>query len=185
MFNSLRITITSPDKVFKHTALDDNAIKIGRSLRCDFSVPLEDLSREHCLFEMDGEKYFITDLGSSNGVWVNDERIPAHEKTLITPDDVVILSNLYTFNINPVEIKTRSDVVIKQDAVVKKVNPETATVSFQLEYPDEKVQLKKQKISRTRTHAIEAEDGKTFEGAKMLVGFLIVMGFITYYFLEN
>lgn len=54
---------------------------IGRSSKCDVVVTHEGLSREHCLVEViDGDVY-VTDLGSANGVLINEERIPAHQPT--------------------------------------------------------------------------------------------------------
>lgn len=55
---------------------------IGRSNKSDFMVLDEALSRQHCLIELDNGEFYITDLGSSNGVFIDGNRIPAHTRTL-------------------------------------------------------------------------------------------------------
>lgn len=54
---------------------------IGRSARCDVVIPNEGLSREHCLVEIESGEIFITDLGSANGVLIDEERITPNQKT--------------------------------------------------------------------------------------------------------
>lgn len=54
---------------------------IGRSNKCDLVVSHEGISRQHLQFEISGGEIFITDLGSTNGVLVDGERIPPHVRT--------------------------------------------------------------------------------------------------------
>lgn len=54
---------------------------IGRREDCDFRIPLGDISRKHCRLINDGEVLKVQDLGSSNGTFVNGQRIQEHELT--------------------------------------------------------------------------------------------------------
>lgn len=54
---------------------------LGRSQDCDLVVPFEGFSRRHCKIELCDEGIFITDLSSTNGVIINDERIPPQVRT--------------------------------------------------------------------------------------------------------
>ena len=55
---------------------------IGRSEGCDVVLNLEGISRQHCKVEVvDEENIFVTDLGSTNGVMINGEKIAPHVKT--------------------------------------------------------------------------------------------------------
>lgn len=184
MLSTLRITVTSPTKAFTHTALGESAVKIGRSLRCDFSIPLEDLSREHCLFEIDDQHFYITDLGSANGVWVDRERIPAHERIQFTPESHVVLSNLYQLNIAPMEIKTKSDINVSMSSAPKDVPRDVKTLTFQLDFPEEREQPLPQTVFRKKPpkHVSEKADGETYEIAKMVLGFIVVAGIVIYSF---
>jgi Ca-activated chloride channel family protein len=52
---------------------------IGRSSACSIYIPSAKLSRQHAhVFPLDGD-HFISDLGSSNGVYVNGAKIDVHK----------------------------------------------------------------------------------------------------------
>lgn len=48
---------------------------IGRHDECQIRVPIAGMSRKHCEIVVDGGSIAINDLGSSNGTYVNQERI--------------------------------------------------------------------------------------------------------------
>ena len=52
---------------------------IGRREDCDLRIPLSDVSRKHCRMILNGETIKVEDLGSSNGTYVNGERIQQAE----------------------------------------------------------------------------------------------------------
>jgi hypothetical protein len=54
---------------------------IGRSQAADIKVMDIKVSRSHCRIEKRGDKFYITDLGSRNGTYVNGDRITTHELT--------------------------------------------------------------------------------------------------------
>jgi pSer/pThr/pTyr-binding forkhead associated (FHA) protein len=54
---------------------------IGRSNKCDVVVPHEGMSRLHCQIEFSDGEVFVTDLGSTNGVLIDGQKIGPHTKT--------------------------------------------------------------------------------------------------------
>jgi hypothetical protein len=48
---------------------------VGRREDCDLRIPVGDVSRKHCRLVKDGETLKIEDLGSSNGTYVNNQRV--------------------------------------------------------------------------------------------------------------
>jgi len=52
---------------------------IGRREDCDLRIPLSDVSRKHCRLILNGETIKVEDLGSSNGTYINGERIQQAE----------------------------------------------------------------------------------------------------------
>jgi pSer/pThr/pTyr-binding forkhead associated (FHA) protein len=184
MYHSLRLNLRTPSKVYTYTTFDHTPIKIGRSLRCEFNAPLEDLSREHCLFEVEDQNYFITDLGSKNGVWVNGEKIDPNVKTKITQKDLVSISNLYQLKINPIEIKTQP--VFQTER--KNVDREVKTRTIQLEFPDAKQEkalaIRRGKIARSKTSDDEKQ-ASSLNTILIVTGILALMGMVIYHYLEK
>ncbi len=52
---------------------------VGRRPDCGLRIPTKDVSREHCTLLIDGEELAVSDLGSSNGTYVNDKRVDESE----------------------------------------------------------------------------------------------------------
>ena len=71
-------------------------VVVGRSPKCDLVVAHDSISRQHCQIDYSKEKevFYITDLGSSNGVTINGQRIPPSTKTLIPPNAALSLGKL-------------------------------------------------------------------------------------------
>lgn len=52
---------------------------VGRKKECDIRVPVPSVSREHCEVRVENGKLMVRDLGSSNGTYVNRERVQEAE----------------------------------------------------------------------------------------------------------
>lgn len=61
---------------------DKTSITIGRSSKCDLIILNESMSRRHCLIELKDGDFYITDLGSINGVFIDGIKIPPLKPTL-------------------------------------------------------------------------------------------------------
>jgi len=48
---------------------------IGRTSACDIQLPSNKVSRKHAVVDFRNEEYYISDLDSTNGVYVNGIRI--------------------------------------------------------------------------------------------------------------
>ena len=48
---------------------------LGRSSRTDVPIQHTSISREHCAFVREQDVWYVEDLGSSNGTWVNKDKI--------------------------------------------------------------------------------------------------------------
>ncbi len=59
----------------------------GREESCDVHLPEVGVSRQHFAIEWSGREFTITDLGSSNGTYVNSERI---KSSPLKPEDLVV-----------------------------------------------------------------------------------------------
>ena len=68
---------------------------VGRSPKCEVVIPLEGLSRQHLSVQFKDGDFFITDLGSMNGVFINGERIQ--------PDVRVKYNTFFPLSFGPVK----------------------------------------------------------------------------------
>jgi predicted component of type VI protein secretion system len=59
---------------------------MGRREDCDLRIPLGEVSRKHARLIADGEMLKVEDLGSSNGTFVNGQRI---QEAQVNPGDVI------------------------------------------------------------------------------------------------
>lgn len=65
--------LTDPSKQ-EHPLPAATAI-IGRAIECDLVITSTRVSREHARLRRDGRKWFVEDLGSTNGTLLNEERV--------------------------------------------------------------------------------------------------------------
>ncbi len=61
-----------------------NSVVVGRSKTADLCIPHDIISRQHCRIDLENNKYYITDLESANGVFVDGVRIPPGKRFLYT-----------------------------------------------------------------------------------------------------
>src|SRR6478672_12082764 len=66
---------------------------VGRDPAADISVADQSISRKHARIVRAAGKVQLTDLGSSNGTFVNDKRVNANETVTLAKEDMVKLGN--------------------------------------------------------------------------------------------
>jgi pSer/pThr/pTyr-binding forkhead associated (FHA) protein len=59
----------------REIAIPKEEFLVGRGSDCDLRVNDEDVSRHHCLIRVRGQEASLSDLGSSNGTFVNGKRV--------------------------------------------------------------------------------------------------------------
>ncbi len=89
---------------------------LGRHSTCDVILRTPGISRKHCrLFSMHN-KFFIEDLQSRNGTYLNGESITKNE---LTDNDIINISNYIVRFVSPPEERSKSSSVIIEDDVGK------------------------------------------------------------------
>lgn len=86
------LIITGGPATGQQFALEDHRlVLIGRDEKCTFQILDEQISRRHMQVRLneDGEGHSAIDFGSSNGVFINDNRIT--DETQLTDGDAIRL----------------------------------------------------------------------------------------------
>lgn len=94
---------TSMDMAPAHLKADDGsvihlnrqAMRVGRHPECDVVIPTPGTSRQHAEFEFRDGAWFVTDLNSGNGTYVNNTRVRSQQ--LSTGDEIRIDQTRFTF----------------------------------------------------------------------------------------
>jgi pSer/pThr/pTyr-binding forkhead associated (FHA) protein len=107
--------------------LNSDRTLIGRKNDCDVRIPLTEVSRHHTELLIKQDKVLLRDLGSSNGTFVNNQRVET--ATLAPGDHVIVGPVVFTVQINgePSEIRP----------VKTKVQPRTPAASGAKDAPKE------------------------------------------------
>jgi hypothetical protein len=82
------------DPTGREHPLTGDQIVIGRAVECEIVVTSKRVSREHARVRRDGWRVMLEDLGSTNGTFLNDERIMSptalHDEDRIKVGDVIL-----------------------------------------------------------------------------------------------
>ncbi len=69
--------------------VDTNGLKIGRLADNDFALDHREISRQHIRVIWRQDTYFVEDLNSSNGSWLNEVRLEPREPVELNVGDVI------------------------------------------------------------------------------------------------
>ncbi len=134
---------------------------MGRSDNADVQVLDTKSSREHAELAKVGDQYVLTDLGSQNGVVVNDLKVTQHH---LTDGDLIIIGQtVYKYNV--IEVKPSLELVENDD-----------DEEWDEEEEEEVALLEDKKSKKKKGKKKQEEDEKAAKKKRMLVGLLILLG---------
>jgi pSer/pThr/pTyr-binding forkhead associated (FHA) protein len=96
--------------------LQESVVTIGRSPKCTIHVSHDAMSRNHCQIEVVDGEVFITDLNSTNGVFIDNEKIEPNQRV-----HYQTFLNLSFGAILNAQIKTEDPVVAPEETLPSKI----------------------------------------------------------------
>lgn len=110
--------VVKEDGGSQSVVLRKSRVVVGRDSGCELRIPLASVSRQHCEFLLEDGKVTVRDLGSSNGTFVNRERI--EEAELSVGDLVAVGPAVFVFmvdgqpeGLSPADVYARGSVEVK------------------------------------------------------------------------
>ena len=113
-----KLIVVQSDFLEGEFPLEEEVTILGRDEEADITIDDKRISRQHCKISLVENGYVITDLGSSNGTFVNSQRIT--EKPLENGDQVQIGSSRFKFSVESMTMpdrKRKSPVLVKIFAI--------------------------------------------------------------------
>jgi serine phosphatase RsbU (regulator of sigma subunit) len=90
------VTIVSGANVGRSYEIGDRELVVGRDSICDISLPMRTVSRRHARFGRDKQGFYVEDLGSVNGTFVNGQALEGRGR-LAHLDRIRIGQNVFQF----------------------------------------------------------------------------------------
>ena len=120
------LLIVKSDGTSQEIVLRQERLVVGREKSAPLRVPARSVSRQHCEFVAEEGRIVVRDLGSSNGTFVNRERV---EEAELQPGDLISIGPaVFALRINgspadlePADVYARGSVELADDA--KPVSP--------------------------------------------------------------
>lgn len=123
-FEKYEITVFFKDEEIP-IVVDVPSFIIGRSINAEVSLLYDLVSREHLKISLKGENVFIEELGSSNGTWLNGNKLKIKSEYLYENDSRLIVGNIK----GPlILIKC----LFKQEEKVKQIEEKNSILNFDI-----------------------------------------------------
>jgi adenylate cyclase len=88
----MKISCTGPTGITEHFVKESDSVLIGRQLPpgpAQIGLTDAEISGRHARLTREGGEYWIEDLGSTNGTWINQRKIKAKTKTKLAAESIV------------------------------------------------------------------------------------------------
>lgn len=118
------VCLTGPSKGESYVLMGSRIV-IGRSEKADIRLNDTKASREHAEITKVGERWVVTDLGSQNGIIVNEKKVT--QKQLSESDKLIVGQTVFKFV--KVEVASKNK-VIKEEAKGPEAENKKRTIPF-------------------------------------------------------
>lgn len=101
------VEVTLPDTSVKKFTINGKSAVLGRSKKVDIPIEVEGISRQHMQIVYENDTFYVVDLKSTNGVYLNNEKIP--------PEKKVKYLSILPLRVGPLTISIKSEEEVAQE----------------------------------------------------------------------
>ncbi|MFQ3647661.1 MAG: FHA domain-containing protein [Anaerolineae bacterium] len=138
----LLLRVSGPDMEETQLLVGRQGLRVGRTRDNQLALENREISRQHMRIVWRDDKYFVEDLNSSNGTWLNDNRLTPRDLYELRPDDIV--------RVGPYLIRIVRFEIVSTTAVVAAA-PEPVTTTMEMEPVRRAVRAAEQTILARRS----------------------------------
>jgi hypothetical protein len=151
--------------------VDDNtSLIVGRSSKASLPIKIPSISRSHIKIRTFDGKFFVTDLGSANGSYINQDKLPANEE--------VEWPDFFTLHLSD-----NVSLEIVKESVTNEIHSSVNNLkTIELDYGTVTIRKLKSIPEREKTTP-KPKDVKEQNRYKLL--FLVIIGFAAFYVYQN
>ena len=115
---SFQLTMRSGPTPGKAFPLEKEEILLGRDLANDIPISDPEISRRHARFMMQGESFLVEDLGSTNGTFLNGQRVSSPQQlragdVITLGEDIVLAVEQMGFDPDATVVKSQADLTAR------------------------------------------------------------------------
>lgn len=94
------LKVWKEDRLLQELELDGTLWNFGREKKCDYTIKSNKASRKHFSIGRVNSKFFVKDLGSSNGTLLNSQQLPANQEIELKSGDFIEIADFkFSFEI--------------------------------------------------------------------------------------
>lgn len=145
------VAILQPLKNHKPIPIDRAVVLVGRGNECDAVINgSKKISRKHCCLVQSDQSFFIRDLGSTNGVWVNGKRVDCVSE--MSEGDRVAIGDVQ-FQFYPNGFKKSSGIQVLDDDAPSAVTPRSKLAGSGID-------IRRSQLSSAEQNSVEASSAE-------------------------
>jgi len=111
------VKVFKDSKLLQELALDGDSWDFGRDETCHYTIKSKKTSRKHFTILNRRNKFYVKDLGSSNGTFLNNQQLPSNQEIEVKSGDYIEVSEFkFIFEIkdNSFENKLKGVAILEQ-----------------------------------------------------------------------
>jgi|GEM_PF-1176142 len=165
----MKVSVKPQDGKIVEKVINLTSVTIGRSRSCDFPIEDEALSRKHSQIDLENGEFFITDLGSANGVYIDGNKIPPLTRTKISSFQIIYMGPLEFQFFDTDEAPAHSPREAKTNPIMRR--QDEPTISQPTRRIDRSV------LGKPSSRKPKSEDTKTPIGLYLSAGLIVAVIF--------